>query len=243
VIAIITARLCRSRIPLIVRARELPPDSSPRVAPALTTRRPIKTESKANMSSDPLNGRRARDSGERPGSPADISSLTGGTPQHDHCDPSAKHSARNPYQVAARRLDSRERARRIATARHVLVEPEKFRLTQAREIPRPSCTPMIAARTRTALRQPASFAEKISLAETDVLGGIKHGTVRNESTPRVRAANILPITHTTGRQESSSRVTPSRLALLSPMSSSARPSRSDRTSVGCRTSEDQGGPP
>jgi hypothetical protein len=226
-----------------VRVRELPPDSSPRVPPALTITRPIKTESKATMSSEPLNGPRACDSGRRPASPADPSSLVRRTRPRNRRGSPVNHRAQNSYQVTPRPLDSRERARRDTTARRVLVASERIRRIPARGIGLGPCAPMIAARTGTMLPEPASFAQKFLLAETDGLGGIKHGTVRNESTPRVRAVNILPITHTTGRQESSSRVTPSRLAFLSPMSPTARPPRSDRTSVGCRTSEDQGGPP
>jgi len=138
--------------------------------------------------------------------------------------------------VARYRLQNHEHVRAAPTARCVLVELENF--------PRPRCAPVVAARTRAEVREPASFVEKFALAETRASGGINHGTVRNESTPRMRAASILPITHTKGRQESSSRVTPSRLAGLSSMSmwSTAQPSRSDRISEGCRTSEDQGGP-
>ena len=128
------------------------------------------------------------------------------------------------------------RAHIAATARHVLAESESFPLSRH--------TPIVATRTHAALCEPASFVRKFSLAEKCATGGIKHGTVRKGSTPRERTESILPITHSTGRQGSSSWITPSWLAHLSSMSKwpTAQPSRSDRFSDGCRTSEDQGGP-
>jgi hypothetical protein len=186
------------------------------------------------MSSDSLDGRPARDPIDRPTSFCVPFSSTGRTGERDRRDPPDDDREHEPHAVTRGTLNSRERARIAATARPVLLMPEEFLVARH--------APVIAARTRIVLREPASFVEKFALAEMSASGGIKHGTVRNESTPRLRAASILPITHTTGRQESSSRVTPSRHALLSPMFSTARPSRSDRTSAGCRTSEDQGGP-
>lgn len=145
-------------------------------------------------------------------------------------------SAHNHAHVAMRRfLPMWAHARNFAAARHVLGAQEK-----------PSSTPrapVIVGRSDSMPCATASFVENFALAEGRVSSGIKHGTVRNVSTPRVRAASIQPFTRDTGRQELSSRVIPSRLVVLSPLSSTARPPRSDRFSVGCRPSEDQGGPP
>jgi hypothetical protein len=94
------------------------------------------------------------------------------------------------------------------------------------------------------LVEPADFAENFTLASLHDGGGIKLGTVRKRSTPRVRAVSTFPITHTTGRQESSSRVASSRL-FSSPF---AEPPRSDHSEEECRPGEehtrlqDQGGP-
>lgn len=136
-----------------------------------------------------------------------------------------------------------------STVRRSRAPRERVRITAARGVlaarrflsPTPRAL-VVAAPSDATRRATASFVENFSLAEERASDGINHVTVRDESTPRVRTESIPPITQSTGRQESSSRVTPSRLTVLSPMFPRARPSRSDRTSVGCRTSEDQGGP-
>jgi hypothetical protein len=204
--------------------------------PGPAAARTILTEAKAIMSSVSFIFRHSQDASD--GWDEFVGSLPihGRTDERLRRDAFAEDRALASSLVAHRTLDSRERAGTFTTARHVLDTTVLFSLRRNARV--------VAVQTCDVLREPAPFVEKNALAETCALGGIKHGTVRNESTPRVRAASILPITHSTGRQESSSRITPSRLALLSSMSmcSTAQPSRSDRFSDGCRTSEDQGGP-
>jgi hypothetical protein len=104
-------------------------------------------------------------------------------------------------------------------------------------------TRVVAGRIIASLREPAWFAEKIALAEAPHCGGIKHPTVRNEPTPRMRAASTIQLTQTTGRKESLLRVPSSRLSSSFPQG----PSRSDRPMDECSGSEehipleDQGG--
>ena len=130
---------------------------------------------------------------------------------------------------------SARRARVCDTAAHLVLFTRK-------DSSMTSHAPVVAARSESTRRATASFVENFSLAVEPVSDGIKHGTVRNETEPRMRAEIILPTTQLRGRQKSSSRVTPSRHAVLSPILPRTRPSRSDRTSVGCRSREDQGGP-
>ncbi len=152
--------------------------------------------------------------------------------------------AMRPASAETRTRGSRERALRGAArrgasaARHVLssyAHGETRRATTSR-------APVVAARSARTRRVAASFVENFSLALVPARDGIKHGTARNESTPRVRAESILPITQTTRRRTSSPRIKPVRLAVLSPLFPRARPSRSDRTPEGCTSREDQGGP-
>jgi hypothetical protein len=96
--------------------------------------------------------------------------------------------------------------------------------------------PVIAARTRATVREPASLAEKFALAEARHVGGIKHGTVRNETTPLVRAASIVHLTQTR-RPEYSLRVASSRLR----PSPDDGPPRSDRRMDECSRHEERTG--
>jgi len=102
--------------------------------------------------------------------------------------------------------------------------------------------PVVAARIESTRRATASFVENFSLAVERVSGGIKHGTIRYETNHRMRVERILPTMLSRGCQESSSRVTPSRHTVLSRTFIRTPQSRSDRTSVGHRSREDQGGP-
>lgn len=133
----------------------------------------------------------------------------------------------------ARHTRSRIAQATSTTARVVLVARQIFSWTARARV--------VAARSEATRRATASFVENFALAGKRVSDGIKHGTVRNETTPRVRAVSILP-TQSTGGQALSSRVTPSRHVVLSPMFLRTRLTRCDRTLVGCRSSEDQGGP-
>ena len=211
-----------------------PPESSPRNTESRACKRAALPETEVIMSAEPavlLGARvidRARSSREK--SPFVLPSSRG----IDRCVPSTTRDARHARSFVRRASERRERAR-ITAARLVLS-------TRTNSAPT-SHGRVVAARKEATRRATASFVENLALAVERVSGGINHDTVRNESNPRVRAASILPTTQTRGRQESSSRVTPSRLAVLSPMFPRARPSRSDRTSVGCSSREDQGGPP
>jgi hypothetical protein len=103
--------------------------------------------------------------------------------------------------------------------------------------------PVVAERIDGLPRAAAWFMENFALAKVGASSGIKLGTVRNVSTPHMRSASIQPFTKTIGHPTSWSRVTPSRLAVLSSHSPTVGPPRSDRCSAGCSPSEDQGGPP
>ncbi len=146
-----------------------------------------------------------------------------------------------PAMLGANR--ARSIVRRVSTSRgHVRFGAARLVLTvRTKFTPTPRAL-IVAARIDATPLATASFVENFSLAHNRARDGINDGTVRNESTPRMRAESIPPITQSTSRQESSSRVTPSRLTVLSPLFPRARPSRSDRTSVGCKSREDQGGP-
>jgi hypothetical protein len=100
----------------------------------------------------------------------------------------------------------------------------------------------IADRFASSALATASFVAKIALALERAGGGINHGTVRNVLDSSRAIGEHLPITLSTGFSFTSSRVTPSRQAALSPTIPRAKPSRSDRSSVGCMSREDQGGP-
>lgn len=146
--------------------------------------------------------------------------------------PGARRAARESMVVAPR--DVKRANDFLHAARPVLRSAGKIvAARRARVVAAPSVS---SAELR------ASFVENFALAEMPAPDGIKHGTARDESTPRVRVESIQPITQSTGRLSTSSRITPSRLAVLAPMSSRARPPRSDRTWIGCKSSEDQGGP-
>lgn len=178
---------------------------------------------------------RARDSARcGDGSSAPDSPSSGGI---ERCDPPTMLDARCARSLT-RRVDASGKPLRAATAHLALSAALSARDLSASS----SRAPIVAARSEGTHRMTASFVDNFSLALMRASDGIKHGTVRNESTPRVRAASNPPITQSTSCRETSSRVRPSRLTVPSPMFPGAWRSRSDRTSVGCMSREDQGGP-
>jgi hypothetical protein len=155
----------------------------------------------------------------------------------ERCDPSAMLIARHARSLARRAGASIERA--PTTTARLMLPASCIARSHAASTPRAR---VVAERSDGRCRATASFVENFSLAHMRASDGIKHGTVRNESTPRVRSVSNPPITQSTVRQETSPRVTPSRLTAPSPMFPGAWLSRSDQTSVGCNSREDQGGP-
>jgi hypothetical protein len=102
--------------------------------------------------------------------------------------------------------------------------------------------PVVAAPFASSGLATASFMAKIALALERAAGGINHGTARDVLDSSRASGEHLPITQSTVFSFTSSRVTPSRQAALSPTLPRAKPSRSDRISEGCTSREDQGGP-
>jgi len=96
---------------------------------------------------------------------------------------------------------------------------------------------MFAGRNHGATLAPAIGGMKFVVEATTLIGGIKLGTVRRESTPRARTESTFPITQATGRQEKSKRAMPSRLK-ISPRGQHGVASSRKAASF-C---EDQGGP-
>jgi len=137
----------------------------------------------------------------------------------------------------------RDRAPRGMSNRYAQMRERAAIRPPAHEAPDQSGAPVVAERIDGLPRAAAWFVENFALAKVGASSGIKHGTVRNVSTPHVRSASIQTFTQTIGHPTSWSRVTPSRLAALSSHSPTVGPPRSDRCSAGCSPSEDQGGPP
>jgi hypothetical protein len=220
-----TARLCRRGSPSSIAGSSW---SSPNVPACpgrpLSPRAPASMETKAIMSSDSLREWRSQ--------------------KKVRCDSFADHSrSRRRSNMNLRRYrpadscdhpswivgpfadDERPLTRGTATARRVLALAEKLSL--------PRRAGSIPERSGEVCREPASLAENFALAESEDVGGIKHGTVRIETTPHVRAAGTIQITQTRC-QRILLRVASSRLR-FSPQD---EPSRSDRPMDECSRSEE-----
>ena len=137
----------------------------------------------------------------------------------------------------------------VASAREVVGAMKPHETTSARcmlswsPMLRPSSrAPVIADRFVSSVLTTASFVEKIALALEPAGGGINHGTVRdvldssraNGKQPTHHAIDTLSGIVVAGHTEPA-------LRSVSDVPR-AKPSRSDRTSVGCTFREDQGGP-